>query len=255
MLRKRGTGAENNFKEVGKKPEAAKVRLVWALTLLFMLGVIAVGMTSISRNLSNANKNAVDLSGLPQFPEMPSEQLAQTLDEGKTVVQEYAETTNEQWGEDGEKYIADNALLGGEEYSTLKLENVEAQTGKVVLTYGQYYKDVRVQDGSVTLEFDPLSKAVTAAKDTLQKGIDLAVDPTVTAKAAMETAQAASADRTFSKSSLQIAALDGKYYLVWSVIFRSDKDKSEKTVLVGAMRGNILQAENKADNQTRNIAQ
>jgi hypothetical protein len=257
MLRKKVIRAENNNDIIERKPESDRLRLVWAMTIVAMIGVAVVGFGSISRNLSGAGSRAFDLQGLPQMPDMQEDRIVDSLGDGKELVSQYIELTNEQWGEVGGKYLAENNLLGEEKYSTLKLESAETEEGKVVLVYGQYHKDVRVQGGGVRLEIDLKSKEVMVAQNEIKRGIDIAVDPVVAAKDAVKVAQGAPdiSGYVFSKSSLLVVPIEGQYYLAWEVIFKADKSKQEKTVFVGALRGNIIASQTAEPDQKKDIAQ
>lgn len=243
------------FENIEKKSEEEKMRLIWFLTIFSMIGIFCVWLMGAISNFSNLGNDKMDFSGLPKFPETENVDLGGTLQEGQKILDNYASENKEGWEKIGDKYIKDNNILSSEGFSSLKLADVKEENGKALLTYEHYYKDIIVLGSDLVLAVNPENQEVSEKQNTLQKGIKLGVNPTITAQEASEIAskEIKNKNSVFKEAELVIAPYDGDFYLAWRTHFQPETGGEEEQILVGAERGGIIPAVSQKENQTSNI--
>jgi len=244
------------FRDIDKKPEEEKIRLIWFLTIVFMAGVLCLFMANAASNISKLSKEEMDLSQLPSLSEVAGPDVTEALKAGKDAIEGLDSAVSVDWGKLGDEYIANKGLSADDGFSTLKAKDPYVEGDAIILDYEHYYKDVPVLHSVLELEVDAVSHAVSVRENRLKNGIDVAIDPKISAKDAAGKAEEEMADSgyVFKESRLAIAEIDGVFYLVWKTVF-AEEGKEDKVLLVGAMHGNIVTETEAAEDQTRNITQ
>lgn len=230
------------------KPEAEKAKLVWSLTALLMVLVFSLWASGAANNFARLGQGA-EWTGRMEGGEFD---LVQELEDGKNLLdqmQSYGKSTLEELGND---FIREKELLPADGFSALELTEAKWEGGNVRLTYAQSYKSVPVSGAGLELRLDPNTRAVTLARDTIERNLALAVEPQLSGKDAARIATAASSDSTLElrEAKLLIVAAAGGHCLVWNTLFAGEA--GEKEIWVGAQNGNIV-SQTPTENQTSNI--
>lgn len=255
MQKSRAERLKGIFKDIDKKSEAEKARLVWYLASFCACGVFCIWLASTGSSLSQLGSGGVDLSQLPAFPQLEPINLDEALQKSGEALDDYEKTSNAAWQERGSKYVAEQDVLAGDDFSTLKLAEVRKEEGAVILRYEHYYKEVPVLGSGLVLAADAKSEEISTREDNLKRGINLAVDPAISAKdAAALASKNTDGNYAFSEAQLAIAEYEDNFYLVWKTVFRAEAGE-EKTILVGAQHGGIIPGDSTGGNQASNMTE
>lgn len=263
MLKRTRGKLKAYFNNAEKKSEEEKMRVVWFWTIFFMIGIFGIWVINASYNLSSFGQKGAEISGLPEFPKTEDIDINGTLQEGSEIISEYSEQSKAQWEKIGDTYIAEKNILADDGFSVLKLKDAKQEDGAIILDYEHYYKNVLVLDSRLVLAVDLKSKEVSERENALKNGVDLSVDPVVSAKEAADIAAKEINDSgySFKEAVLAIARDEDKYYLVWQTVFqKGDAISDARKILVGAKRGGILpvepiSGEPAAANQLKNVTE
>jgi len=242
---------ESFLKNMQKKPEQEKIRLVWFLTIFFMVGIFCVWFVSVKNNFYALGNSKINLSGLPEFSQEHSIDLQKNLKNGQDMLNGGAVNTangdaqknNADVEKMGDKYIQDKNIFGDDGFSVLKLANTKEDNGVMILQYEHYYKNILVLGSSLSLSVNSDSGQVSELQNTLAKGVNIPVDPSIPMKDASKTAEKEIKDSSyvFDGGKLAIAKYEGKFYLVWDMIFKSEEKGDSREILVGAKHGGVKQ--------------
>lgn len=231
--------------DIRRKSPEEKMRLVWFLVIVFMICIFFLWADQVRHDLSRlAGSPLVDTSALPPYPAMPEIDVDKTLMESGAQLGDLAEQSDEEFKAAGDSYILEKGLLGEEEFSSLKFADAEVKDEEILLSYGQYYKDIPVLGCALVLTIAMDGDEITEKSDTLARGIELVVDPEISLKAAGELAEKELDDEnfTFREGSLAIARYEDDYYLAWRIVLLAEVEGEEYTqeVLVGTEHGGII---------------
>lgn len=260
LRKKRGLGYLKNIRN-GSDEE--KARLTWFLVIFVMIGVFFLWAAGTRENFARlAGHPFVDSSALPAFPKTDKINLGGVLEKSGQQMAKYMAENEAQWQSVGDEYAKENKILDEDGFSSLKFIESKEENGAILLEYAQYYKGVRVLGKGITLAVLPEEDNVTEKNNNLVTGINLAVDPQVSLKAAGIVAEKENTDEdfVFKEGDLAIVNYEAEYYLVWRVVLASDAEAGMKEVLVGALRGNVVPAqaglaETGGANQTSDIVE
>ena len=264
MFNRRKKPVRNFLKNIRKGSDAEKMRLIWFLVIFFMVGVFLLWVDSAQKNFARMSEHRLDTSALPNFPKLDDIDfnIEDTLKNSGEKINEYLAEDKAHWQTVGDKYIKEKVILDADGFSDLKFVDSKKDGDAVLLEYAQYYKDIPVLGYGLTLSANPDDGSVIEKEIRLAGGINLAVDPAVSLKAAGEIAEKAAGNDgyAFQTGSLVIVRYEGEFYPAWQIILVSNEDGSTKNVLVGAKRGNVISAdaalpENVEENQTSDIVE
>lgn len=256
MLKKFIAGAKKFFKNIEKEPEEKKMRIVWFWVILCMIGIFLLWITTACRNFANLSNYKMNFSGLPQYPKTENNiDIGKTLQQSQDALKEYEAKNQAQMQQIGDNYIKDNNILADDSFSSLHFVDAKSENAAEILTYQQYYKDIPVLGSNLVLSVNPQNNQVTEKQNALSSGINIAVDPVISAKDAAKIAEKEIKDPSyiFSEGKLAIAKQDKDFYLVWKTTFESAEKGDTKEILVGAKHGGIIQDQSSATNQTSDI--
>lgn len=255
MQKSRAERLKNIFRNIDKKSEAEKARLVWFMASFCVCGIFCIWLYGTSSSLSRLGAGRIDLSTLPAFPQLDPVNLDEALQKSGEALNDYAASSNAAWQERGDKYIAEREVLLGEDFSTLKLSGVENGAGAVLLKYDHYYKDVPVLGSGLVLSVENDNQEITEKENRLQRGVEVVIDPELPAKEAAAIAGRELDDTfVFSAARLAIVKQAEGCFLVWKTDFRSEAGE-EKSILVGTKHGSIIPAETGKQDQASNMAE
>lgn len=258
MLNIRKNRTRRFFKDIEKKSEAEKMRLMWFCVIFFMSGMFGLWIWSAKNNLGRLGGSGVDFSSVPAFPEEKKAEVGATMDESGKKIGQYITQDLARSQDVGDKYIKDNGILADEEFSSLKFMKRTEEEKAILLEYGQYYKDIPVAGAGMMLSLDKETGTVNEKERNLMTGISLVVDPKVSLKEAEKIAtENAGPGYTAQGDELLIMKSEGDFYLAWKITLSAEDYPGTKDIFVGAQRGSIIAADprdGQEDDQTSNIA-
>lgn len=230
---------------IRKKSPEERLRLMWLLVAVFMIGIFFLWTQQVRHDLSRlAGLPLVDTSVLPPYPEMPEIDVEKTLMESGAQLGDLAEKSDAEFRAAGDSYVLEKAPLSEEEFSSLKFVDAEVREEEILLSYGQYYKDIPVLGCGLVLAIAMDGDEISEKSDTLARGIELIVDPEISLKAAGNLAEKEIDDENFvfKEGSLAIAHWEEGSYLAWRIVFCAEVEGDEyiQEVLVGAQHGGII---------------
>ncbi|MFA7169235.1 MAG: hypothetical protein WC178_00030 [Candidatus Paceibacterota bacterium] len=246
---------KNILKDIDKKSEAEKNRLVLFLSGFSVFCIFCLWLITAGNNFSELGKDRIDLSALPEFPQVDSIDIGDVLQKSEDTLDGFNQINNTLWQESGDRYISEKNILKDDEFSVLKLADVQNMDDSVFLEYEHYYKDVLVLGSDFGLMINTESQEITEKTNNLKLGISLAVDPEISVKKAMTVAEEEIDDDSyvFDGAKLAIASYEENLYLVWKIVFDSEADDNSREILVGAKYGSIIPDEMKGENQTSDM--
>ncbi len=243
------------LKRLEDRSEAEKAQLVWFMTLVAMLGVLALWSATSYRRLNlllNSNDGAA-VAQLAETAGLDELGLGRQLEEGKNLLDRVEKFNEETLRMSGDEFIRQNRLLPEDGFSALELTEARWEDGAAVLNYGQIYKGVPVFGAGLVLRLMPESGAVAVVKDDVARGLDLSTDPALSAKEAGAIALRELADEDYALEAAKLAVVrtSAGDFLIWETEL-VDATGAQQTIWVGAQRGSVVTPdENQLSNITR----
>jgi hypothetical protein len=246
---------KNFLENTEKKSESEKTRMIWCLTVVFMLLVGGLAVRNLGGNLDALSRVGLDLSQLPPAPDLSRLGAVKLAENGQDLTAQLERLTAADCEKRGEAYIAAQRLAGEDGFSVLKLQKTREEEDSVLLDYEHYYKGLPVLGSTLTLRLGFLDEQVAVAEDRLKRQVEVSVDPALSAPQAEAAAEAALGDESFAakEGQLCIAEKEGKFHLAWRVVLEKGTSGEKQEVLIGALRGEALSAPIIRSDQTSNI--
>ncbi|MCK4918858.1 MAG: hypothetical protein KAS01_00555 [Candidatus Pacebacteria bacterium] len=175
-----------SIKKIQDKPEDEKTKIVWILSVFFMILIIGGWFSSFKNNKSVTN-NDFNKIVIPPFPDIETElnELDATinnLDNLKTGIVDKNEQV--QIEKIAKLYIEEN--LSKEVYDSLKIKQIEKQKDNWHLEYQQYHKDILIEENKILLTMNNTNGKVTDFVSNYDKDINIDITPNVEIKEAQD---------------------------------------------------------------------
>ncbi|MCK5413392.1 MAG: hypothetical protein KAI57_03375 [Candidatus Pacebacteria bacterium] len=174
-----------SIKNLQAKPEDEKTKLVWILSIFFMIFIIGGWFSSLNNKKTLGNDfNKITL---PPFPNIETElnELDSTMNKIDNlkagIINENEQT---QIKEIAKLYIEEN--LSKKTYDNLKIKQIEKQENTWHLEYQQYYKDLLIEENKISLTIDDADRKVTDFVSNYNKDMNIAITPSIEIKKAQD---------------------------------------------------------------------
>ena len=174
------------IKNIQAKPEDEKTKIVWVLSVFFMILIIG-GWFSSFNNEKKSSDNDFNKIILPSFPNIETElsELNSTINKIDSLKAEIInENEQVQIEEIAKLYFEEN--LSKEDYNNLKIKQIEKQENTWHLEYQQYYKDLLIEENKISLTVDNTDRKVTDFVSNYDKNINVDITPSVEIKKAQD---------------------------------------------------------------------
>ena len=235
-----------SIKNIQAKPEDEKTKIVWVLSIFFMIFIIGGWFSSFKDNKKVMN-NDFNKIVIPPFPDIKTElnELDATINNFDNLKVEIVNKNEQvQIEEIARLYIEEN--LSKEVYNSLKIKQIEKQKDDWHLEYQQYYRNILVEENKISLTIDNTDRKVTDFVSNYDKDINIDITPNVEIEEAQYKIISELNDESleFKNSSLIIYKNIVKkhpkeYRLSWKINVTSDPFQNDN-YYVDAKNGEIL---------------
>lgn len=189
---------------------------MWVLVSFCMIAVVGLWWMKFT---SYKGKNfEPDLSSIPQSSEL--DKKIDDISEFFKKANEAPAAENSQKEIEGiaKDYIEENNYLGGGSVFDLKLERIERKNDEWHLEYNQYYKNIPVNENTVSFIISEAEKKVISSSSSFDPKINLGTDPKITNQEAYEKIVKSLEIENMENPELKSSKL---------VIYKIDKDSAD----------------------------
>jgi len=235
----------NKIINIQEKPEEDKMRIVWILSIFFMIFIIGIWFSSFKHNKQIASNNFNQIKLLP-FPDIETE-----LDDLDVALGNIDNIKTEIINENEQIKIEEIAKLYIEEelseeiYNNLKIKQIEKQEDNWSLEYQQYYQDVLIEENKTLFTINNTNGKVSNFISNYDENIAIDIIPTVGIEEVNDiiSAELKNDKLEFKDSSLviykNILINPTKYHLSWKINVISEPFQNDY-YYIDAQNGKVL---------------
>lgn len=212
-----------NIKKIQEKPEEEKMRIVWFMSIFFMILIIGGWFSSFQNDEEDTQNDINNIKLLP-FPDIETE-----LSSIDTMVEKIDDIKTDAIGSNEQIEIEEIAglyikkELSEEVYNNLRIKQIKKQESNWHLEYQQIYKDLLIEENIVSLIVNDSEKKVTDITSSYDNDINIKIIPNIEVEEAHEiiTTKLKNDNLEFKISSLiiykNILTNPAEYYLTWNI--------------------------------------
>ena len=247
------TKIKKHLKNIHSKSEEDRIKIMW-ISVIFCMVVILGGWIIMYKLNGNKNKVANEVSRMPSFSELQKnidgmDRQKENLFEEILDIAEKAELEIVVID-----YVQENELIGEENISNLKLENVEKLENNWHIKYQQYYENILVNDSDVSFLIDDAEKKVISHSSNFDSDINLSgVEPKISKEEAFEIAKKDlsesldnDGDNNFDLKNSELVIYknengeSAEYYLTWRLNIFSLESLCDYCYFIDAENGEVV---------------